>query len=240
MVFCMNASSKSKVLVLAIALMVVTLGAGSVAGASGGSATSSVPAKHAPAKSGLPAVTPLRALNGRVIALNLKGVSLIVLAKLAPRARYVVTSTPAGVVGYGIIKSGTEQAPGVIALKVGRAAVTLRSTGGGGAITFTAVVTSRAPKPAVSGPPFRSLSSLNGRVQHLTMSSNNGILLQALPGRARYLLRATKGGVVELAVTRISGRVVPLLVALRIGATSVTLTNSATKQHASFAVSIRK
>lgn len=89
-------------------------------------------------------------------------------------------------------------------------------------------------------PPFRSLSSLNGKVQHLNVRKNNGILLRALPGRARYQLRATTSGVVALVTTKISGHVVPLLVALKVGATSVTLTNSITKQHATFTVDVQK
>ena len=236
----MNASSKSKVLVLAATLAVVTLGTGSVAGASGGSTTSSVSAKHAPVKLGLPAATPLRALPGRVIALNLKGMPLIILPKPAHLARYVIASTPAGVVALRTVKSGTEQAPVIAALKVGRTAVTLHSTGGGRVIKFTVVVTSRALKPVVSGPPIRSLSSLNGRVQHLGVLKNNGILLQALPGRARYQLRATKGGIMALVTTKISGHVEPLLVALKVGTTSVTLTNPVTKQHATFTMDVQK
>ncbi len=147
-------TSKSKVFVLAVTLAVVTLGAGSVAGASGGSTTNSVPAKHAPAKLGLPAATPLRALSGRVIILNIKGMPLIILPKPAHSARYAIASTPAGVVVLRTVKSGTEQAPAIAALKVGRAAVTLHSTGGGRVIKFTVVVTSRALKPVVSGPPL--------------------------------------------------------------------------------------
>lgn len=235
----MNLTSKSRVFVLAVVLSVVPLATGSVAGASGGSPTSSASAKHAPVKLGLPAATPIRALRGRVVPLDLKGMPLIILPEPALHARYVVTTAPAGVAALVTVRSGTEQAPAIAALKVGRTDVTLHTTGGGPLIKFMVVVTSRALTPVASGPSFRSLSSLNGRVQHLGVLKNNGILLQALPGGARYQLRATNGGVVALAATKVSGRVEPLLVARRVGITSVTLTNPVTKRHATFTVDVQ-